>query len=317
MHSADFGRLTTFVAVAECGSFGGAAVKLGVSASAVSQSIRTLEERLGVRLINRTTRRVGLTDAGERLLERLRPTLAQLGDALEDMNSFRESPAGALRLSVSSLALSLIITPMMGPFLHAFPDITLELTVEDGDGDLDGRKDAGVRTFDRIPQDMIAVRASPASRMVAVAAPGYLARWGRPTAPADLAHHNCIRFRYPSGEIHPWVFEVDGRRAEAAVEGTLVTDTSDLVLKAAAEGMGMAYTVESHAAALIATGALTVVRGEMSTPFPGWFVYYPSRRQMPAALRAFIHALTRERDEAPGPRRPLRAGREPAPLNGG
>ena len=251
--------------------------------------MRALEDGLGVRLLNRTTRSVALTEAGAHLLARTAPALTELDAAFDGLNAFRAEPAGVLKLSVSPLSLSLVVGPMAPRFLAAHPAIKLELLLSDH-ADLDAGMDAGVRSQAVIPQDMVAVRVSEPSRFLAVASPAYLAARGLPERPADLAGHNCIQLRTKGG-LYPWTFIEDGRRTEAKVSGSLVTDDSHLALRAAAEGVGVAYVVESHAAAALASGALEPLMLDHAVPFPGFFLYYPSRRHVPAPLKLFTQFL--------------------------
>ncbi|MET0273391.1 MAG: LysR substrate-binding domain-containing protein [Phenylobacterium sp.] len=286
--------MTTFVAVAERGSFAKAAGALGRSTSTVSHAIRTLEEGLQIRLINRTTRSVALTEAGERLLARIQPLLGELADAVESLNEFRDEPRGRLRLSVSSMGLSVIVASVVRDFTAAYPDVTLEVTVDDEEGDLlDGRADAGIRGLGRIPKDMITVRVGPATRWVAVASPEYLAQHGEPQALADLAAHNCILFRFASGAHYRWELQESGRTVEIPVSGTVVTDNIDLMVRAAVGGVGICYTNEAYAASHLEAGRLVVVLEAHALPMPGWYLYYPSRRNMPAALKAFLEFVRR------------------------
>jgi DNA-binding transcriptional LysR family regulator len=297
MQAADFPRLKTFIAVAERGSFVKAAEALSLSTSTVSQSIRVLEERLGVRLLNRTTRSVALTEAGESLLARARPALHELGSALEDLASFKESPSGTLRLVTSSMALSVVVAPVLRAFMDAHPKITLDTVVDDQVADLiDARIDAGIRSPDRIPQDMVAVRVLADGRRVAVASPDYLRRHGAPSTPGDLLDHNCIQLRLTNGAIHRWAFDDEhGRKVEVPVQGSLITDNVDLVLRAAIDGVGIGFTIESHAAQAIRDGLLHVVLEPYAPVFPGLFIYYPRQRHIPAPLRLFIDFIkTRE-----------------------
>jgi DNA-binding transcriptional LysR family regulator len=289
VRTSDFERLKVFAAVAERGSFVKAAGALGLSTSSVSQSVRALEDRLGLRLLNRTTRSVALTEAGARLLARASPALTELDAAFEDLNAFRAEPVGALKLSVSTLSLSLVVAPMVARFLAAHPAIKVELAISDH-ADLDAGMDAGVRNQSVIPQDMVAVRVSETSRFLAVASPAYLAAHGTPERPADLAGHNCIQLRTKGG-LYPWAFIEDGRRMEAKVSGSLVTDDGHLLLRAAAEGVGVAYVVETHAASCLASGALKPLLEDYAAPFPGFFLYYPSRRHVPAPLKLFAQFM--------------------------
>jgi DNA-binding transcriptional LysR family regulator len=292
MRGSEFAELASFVAIAERGSFVKAAAVLGVSTSALSQTMRTLEERLGVRLLNPTTRSVALTEAGERLLGRIRPAIEQLGTATEAVNAFRDRPAGTLRLNAASLATGVVIAPSLGAFNAAYPDITLDITVDDGSTDIvEGHFDAGIRPGWRIERDMIATRISPESRLIAIASPDYLARHPGPVDPQDLHHHNCIRFRLTTGAIFRWGFEKNGERVEFLPEGSIVTNNVDLSVGAALDGIGIGYMLEGYIAPLIATGRLVPVLEDWALHFSGLHIFYPSRRQMPLPLRAFIEFL--------------------------
>ncbi len=286
----DFERLRVFAAVAKKGSFVKAAGALGISTSSVSQSIRALEDGLGLRLLNRTTRSVALTEAGAHLLARIQPALDDLDGAFEDLNAFRGQPAGALKLSVSSLSLSTVLAPVLPRFLAAHPAIRVEVVISD-EADLDASLDAGIRSPQSIPQDMVAMRVGEPSRFLVVAAPDYLSVFGRPLHPRDLARHNCIQLR-SAGALHPWIFVEDGRRFAADVSGSLVTDNGQLVLSAAIDGAGVAYVIENQAQTALSTGALQPLLEAYAAPFPGWFLYYPSRRHMPAPLKVFAQFLT-------------------------
>jgi DNA-binding transcriptional LysR family regulator len=294
MPSADLSRLTAFVAVAERGSFARAAGALGRTTSTVSHAIRALEDELQIRLLNRTTRSVTLTEAGERLLTRVRPILADLGDALGSLDDFRDEPRGRLRLSVSSLGLEMVVARMLPGFAKAYPDVVLEAVVDNETGELkEGREDAGVRGLALIPQDMITVRVSPPGRQVAVASPDYLRRHGTPKTLADLASHRCVQFRLGSGAAYRWEFQDAGRRVEVAVAGALVTDNMEVVLRAAMDGVAIAYTNEAHARPHLDAGRLKIVLERHALPFDGWHLYYPSRRNMTGPLRAFAEYARR------------------------
>ena len=291
MRASDFEKLKVFAAVAERGSFVKAAAHLGLSTSSVSQTIRTLEDRLNLRLLNRTTRSVALTEAGAFLLARVRRATADLDEALEGLNAFRADPAGLLKLSVSNLSLSMIVAPTVARFLAAYPAIQVEVTISD-EADLDAGVDAGIRSQAVIPQDMVAVRVGEPSRFLAVASPDYIAAHGRPERPGDLIRHNCILFRTKGGGLYPWIFLENGRRIEAPVSGSLVTDNGNLILSAAADGAGIAYVIETYAMARLARGDLEPLLGSYAAPFPGFFLYYPSRRHMPLPLKLFAEFLT-------------------------
>jgi DNA-binding transcriptional LysR family regulator len=296
MRGAEFAQLSAFAAIAEHGSFVRAAAALGVSTSTLSQTMRALEERLGVRLLNRTTRSVAPTEAGDRLLARIRPALAELGSAVEAVNAFRDRPAGTLRLNVASLAGRMVIAPIVARFLAAYPAIALDLTVDDGMIDIvGGRFDAGIRAGRWIERDMIAVRISAESRLLAVASPDYLARHPSPAVPQDLQHHNCIRFR-GAGAVFRWEFEKGGERTEVSVEGSLITTDIDLMLRAGLDGVGICYMLEGYVAPHLTEGRLVRLLDDWAPRYAGYHVFYPSRRQMPAPLKVFIDFL---RDAAP------------------
>jgi DNA-binding transcriptional LysR family regulator len=304
MRTSDFERLRVFAAVAERGSFVKAAGALGVSTSSVSQSIRALEDRLGLRLLNRTTRSVALTEAGAHLLDRVRPAMSELDAAFSDLNAFRAEPVGALKLSVSTLSMSMVVQPMVARFLAAHPAIKVELVLAD-QADLDASLDAGIRNKAVIPQDMVAVRVSEPSRFLAVASPAYIAAHGTPAHPSDLVRHNCLQFRMKGGGFYPWGFIDGGRRVEAQASGSLVADNGHLILSAAVDGAGVAYVIESHAQAYLDSGALQPLLEDYAAPFPGFFLYYPSRRHVPLPLKLFADFLTAEQSRRPA------AGEEP------
>ena len=254
---------------------------------------------------------MALTEAGEQLLSRVQPLLDELSEALGELDEFRNAPRGRLRLSVSSLALSLVVASVLRSFTNAFPGVTLDVVVDDEVGDLvEGREDAGVRSLARIPKDMITARIGPPSRLVAVASPDYLRRHGVPRTPADLAEHKCVQFRFASGAVYRWEFLEGDRRIEAPMGVAVVTDNIDFLLRAALDGVAISYTLEQHAAPHIAAGRLRTVLDPFSMPYDGWFLYYPSRRNMPGPLKAFLEFLRRPEiaqaiagEVAPAPRR--------------
>ena len=290
----DLTRLTAFVAVAERGSFARAAGALGRTTSTVSHAIKALEDELQIRLLNRTTRSVTLTEAGEQLLTRMRPILSDLDQALGSLDAFRTEPRGRLRLSVSSLGLEMVVARLLPGFAQAYPDVMLEAVVDNETGDLsEGREDAGVRGLALIPQDMITLRVSPPGRQVAVASPDYLRRHGAPATLGDLATHRCVQFRLGSGAPYRWEFLEGGRKVDISTPGALVTDSMDIVLRAALDGVGIAYTNEAHARPHLDAGRLLVVLEPYALPFDGWHLYYPSRRNMPGPLRALAEYVRR------------------------
>jgi DNA-binding transcriptional LysR family regulator len=292
LRTSDFEKLKVFAAVAERGSFVKAAGALGLSTSSVSQAIRTLEDRVGLRLLNRTTRSVALTEAGTHLLERVRPALETLESAFETLNAFKAQPAGTLRLSVSNLSMSMVVAPAVGRFLTLYPAIKVDVIIGEDADLLDASVDAGIRARSSIPQDMVALRVGERSRILAVASPLYLAAHGRPLRPDDLVGHNCIQYRARAGSSYRWTFLEDGRKVDTTVAGSLVTDNIELVLRAAADGVGIAYVVETFARPLLASGQLEPLLEDFAPPFPGWFLYYPSRRHMPLPLKLFAQFLT-------------------------
>ncbi len=292
MRTSDFEKLKVFAAVAERGSFVKAAHRLGLSTSSVSQAIRTLEDRIGLRLLNRTTRSVALTEAGAHLLARVQPALEELENAFETLNAFKMQPSGTLRLSVSNLAMSMVVAPIVGRFLTTHPAIKVEVIINEQSDLLDATVDAGIRSQDDIPQDMLAIRVGEHSRVLAVASPDYIAEHGRPERPQDLVDHNCIQYRLRSGALYRWLFVAEGRRAEAQVAGSLVTDNIELALRAAVDGVGVAYVIETYARPQLDSGKLVPLLEAYAPPFPGWFLYYPSRRHMPLPLKLFAEFLT-------------------------
>jgi DNA-binding transcriptional LysR family regulator len=292
MRRPELGEMNAFVTVAQRCSFAKAAVQLGISRSRLSETIRGLEDSLGVRLLNRTTRSVAPTAAGERLLARLRPLLDDFDTVLESINAFRDKPAGLLRLTVLPPAANLMLAPLLSRFLAQYPAIDLEISVDAALTDIvAGRFDAGIRPGERVERDMIAVRIGEEMRGVLVAAPDYLARHPRPTSPRDLEAHSCIRFRFPSGMIAPWQFEKKGKQVEVAVEGRLTVNDEELAIRAAVDGVGVLYTALGYAAPEIKAGRLVPLLEDWRPRLAAIFLYYPSRRQIPLPLQAFIEFL--------------------------
>jgi DNA-binding transcriptional LysR family regulator len=290
MSELDLADLNAFAAVARQRSFRGAATRRGVSASTLSEAVRRLEARLGVRLLNRTTRSVTPTEAGTRLLERLVPALGEVSAALDAVNGFRDSPSGTLRLNVPTIVARLILPPIVEGFLKAHPGVTLEITAEDSFIDvLAAGFDAGIRFDERLEQDMIAEPIGPrVQRFVAAASPAYLAARGRPPHPEDLLGHACIRHRFASGVSPPWEFERDGEVVRISPTGPLIATTVELEVSAAIAGIGVICSFEEYLAPALASGALEPVLEDWWQSFSGPFLYYASRRHMPAPLRAFI-----------------------------
>jgi DNA-binding transcriptional LysR family regulator len=286
---ADLPALSLFAAVAARRSFRGAARDLGLSVSAVSHAINGLEASLGVRLLARTTRSVAPTEAGQRLLDGLEPALAAIADAVEVATAAERRLTGTLRISVPRSAAEMLLVPIAVAFTRAHPGVEIEIRAQDGFRDIVAEGfDAGVRFAESLDQDMIAVPLGPPQRGAIVAAPDYLARHGTPADPQDLHRHVCVRRRFPSGGLYLWELEKDGIAQSIPVTGTLVLDDDGLVAEAARGGAGLAYLFEAQVAADIAAGRLIRVLDAWCPPFPGFFLYYPSRRQMRPLLRSFV-----------------------------
>jgi len=285
--------LDAFSAVARRRSFRAAATLRGVSPSTLSDAVRRLEASLGVRLLNRTTRSVTPTEAGSRLLERLTPALSEIGAALDAVNAFRLSPLGTLRLNVPWTVASLVLPPIITGFLKANPGISVEVTTEEGIIDVFAAGfDAGIRYDERLEQDMIAVPIGPRSQRFALAAsPTYLAAHPMPLHPRDLLDHACLRHRFPSGAMPAWEFERNGEMVRIAPQGPLTTSAIDLELGSAIDGLGIIYSFEAWLAPALGSGTLLPLLTDWWQRFSGPLLYYPSRRHMPAPLRAFVDYL--------------------------
>jgi DNA-binding transcriptional LysR family regulator len=285
--------LSAFVLVAREGSFTKAAAQLGVSQSALSQTIRALEERLGIRLLTRTTRRVAPTDAGERLLNTIGPRLDGIEDDLAALGELRDKPAGSIRITASDHAASSILLPKLLPLLAGYPDIQLEINTDYRMIDIvEQRFDAGVRLGEHLAKDMIAVRIGPDARMAVVAAPAYLGTRARPEKPQDLTGHECINVRLPThGGLLPWDFNKDGRAVNVRVDGSLILNGFPQVLQAALAGAGLAFVLEDTVQAHLADGSLVRVLDDWCAVFPGYHLYYPSRRQPSSAFALVVDAL--------------------------
>jgi DNA-binding transcriptional LysR family regulator len=292
MRREELGSLAMFLAVAEERSFTRAAAKLGISQSALSHAMRRLEAKLGLRLLTRTTRSVAPTDAGERLIETLRPALRDIDDRIAALTDLRERPAGTIRISTPEHAARTLLWPVVDRLTADHPDIHVELNVEPAFTDIVAERfDAGVRLGERLEQDMIAVRIGPRLRMATVGAPAYFARHGKPETPHDLARHQCINLRMVSGSVYTWEYEKDGRELNVRVEGQLVLNDANLIVAAAVAGHGLAHLVEDRAAPLIADGTLVRVLEPWCEPFDGYYLYYPSRRQPSQAFSLFLEAI--------------------------
>ncbi|HME22023.1 MAG TPA: LysR family transcriptional regulator [Acetobacteraceae bacterium] len=285
--------LVAFVAVAKERSFTRAAAQLGVSQSALSQTVRGLEERLGLRLLTRTTRSVAPTEAGERLLRALGPKFDEIDADLAALSELRDKPSGSIRITTHEHAAETVLCPALVKLLPDYPDIKVELVIDYGLTDIAAEGyDAGVRVGEQIAKDMIAVRVGPDMRMAVVGAPAYFATHKRPKTPQDLTAHNCINLRLPTyGGLYAWEFEKNGRELKVRVEGQLVFNGTTLILSAALAGCGLAYLPEDQVQTHLSTGRLIRVLADWCQPFSGYHLYYPSRRQPTPAFTLLVDAL--------------------------
>ena len=294
MRGSDFAELKAFVAVVERQSFARAAEHLGLSPSALSQTIRQLEGRIGARLLNRTTRSVAPSASGELLYRRVAPLFREMAAAVAEASEATGKISGTLRINTLGIAARTLIAPRLSRFHQAHPDVVLDIVVDDALADIvEGRFDAGIRVGNRLEKDMVAVRLTPDLNMVAVASPDYLARRGTPMSPADLHQHTCINWRLQmDGRHYRWEFKKRGRQMEVAVDGPIVTNHADIGIAAALDGLGIAYHFERDGVAeLLEQGRLVQVLADWSISRPGLFLYYPNRRHRPALLGAFIDCL--------------------------
>jgi len=293
MALADLNDLQAFIEVARQGSFTRAAAQLGVSQSALSQTLRNLEARLGLRLLTRTTRSVGTTEAGERLLRAVGPALEEIDAGLAALNELRERPAGTLRITAADHAVTTVLWPALLRLLPDHPDIQVEVVIDYGLTDIAAaRCDAGIRSGELVARDMIALRVGPDLRTAVVGSPQYFASCVPPLAPQDLTVHRCINLRLPTlGGIYAWEFEKDGQALEVRVRGQLVFNGTAPMLEASLAGFGLAYVPEDMVQAHIAQGRLIRVLADWCPPYPGYHLYYPSRRQPTPAFQAFLNAL--------------------------
>jgi DNA-binding transcriptional LysR family regulator len=290
MRATRFAELTAFVAVAERKSFTRAADDMSMSSSTLSQTIRGLEDSLGVRLLNRTTRSVELTEAGSQVLERVRPLLSDFAAVLGSVSQSRDKPAGRLRLTVPPPVASFVLPALLRRFLTQYPEVVVDITVESSLMDLIAeRYDAGIRVGSRVPRDMIAIRITDDLHFAVVASPAYLARHPSPETPQDLSTHNCLRTRFESGTFEPWRFTKDGKIVEIDVDGTLIVNKPEPLVRAALDGVGILHVLRGYVSPWISSGKLIpLLETWMPPPSEAFFLYYPSRRQNPAVLAAFI-----------------------------
>ena len=301
MRRADLADLTAFVAVADNLSFRAAASHIGVTPSALSHTMRHFEERLGFRLLNRTTRSVSLTDAGMRLLDRLRPAVEQISRGLDDLKGEQGHPFGQLRLYVTHLFGAAVIAPIWARFLSTFPDVQLEIHADAAPADIVAKGfDAGIGPKDWAAADMIAVRVMGPMRVAVVGAPAYFARRRPPRTPDDLARHSCVQYRRAAdGTMFEWAFERHGKSRRISVDGRVIVNDTNLAVRAAADGLGIAYAAEAVADPFLRSGQLVRVLEDWTPAFEGFFLYYPGHRQVPVALRALIDMLRGARGSAP------------------
>jgi DNA-binding transcriptional LysR family regulator len=289
---AGISELTAFITIADERSFRAAAKKLGVSPSALSHAMRSLEEHLGFRLLNRSTRSVGVTDAGEKLLVRVRSAIADLDDAISEVSSSLNQPSGSLRISASESGAKALIRDVLPGFLVQYPDIHVEFVVDTKLVDIvaDGF-DAGIRAFEDVPRDMIAIRFGAPMRFAAVASPAYVSQFGSPQIPHDLMHHRCIRFRFESGAIYRWELNDHGEPIVLNVNGPVTLGNINAMIEAALAGIGIAWVPESQVTEYVQSGQLVRFFEELSPIFPGLSLYYPANRHPPIALRLFAEAV--------------------------
>jgi DNA-binding transcriptional LysR family regulator len=289
----DLYDLAAFAVVAKQGSFTRAAAELGMSQSALSHAMKSLEERLGVRLLSRTTRSVSTTEAGETMLRSLRPALEDIASGVDAVGAMRGKASGTVRVTATRHAVSKVVMPKLPRFLSSHPDIRVEMIVEDSLIDIVAERiDAGIRFGDIVEKDMIAVRIGPDIRMAVVGAPSYFVGHKVPRTPRELSGHRCINYRrVRSGWVYAWDFEDKGRPFQVRVEGPLSFNNGDLIREAALAGQGLAYVFDDDVAADVKAGRLKRILERWCPTFPGYYLYHPSRRQTPPALAAFIAAL--------------------------
>ena len=288
----DLTELANFLELAKHRNFRKAGLELGISASALSHALRAFEERFGVRLLNRTTRSVTLTAAGEALYAAVTGPFDEIGRAVDVLNQFRDAPMGRVKLSVPSEAATFLIGPMVATFLERYPDVELEISINNHMIDvIDGGFDAGIRYGGTVPEDMVAQRLSRDVRWLVVAAPSYLERHGVPAHPNDLLNHRCIRLRIGDDSIYRWEFERGSEKLEVSAPGSLVVDQGVVGLAAVKEGAGLMYVCDPMVRDLIDQGVVKTVLDDWTPMGPGFHIYYSSRRQLPAAMRLFIDVV--------------------------
>ncbi|MBR8094348.1 LysR family transcriptional regulator [Burkholderia cenocepacia] len=291
----DFFSFTVFLAVAARRSFRGAATELEITPSAVSHSVKALERRLGVRLLNRTTRSTSLTEAGERLAAKLRPAVSIIDEAMREVDDLRSAPSGTVRINASEGAIRLILRPVLARFLKSYPEVHLDIVSDGRLTDIVAAGfDAGIRLAEAVPQDMVAIPLMGNVRFAAVASPAYFAAHGRPATPHDLYRHDCIRFRFESGSIYQWEFERRGVSETIDVSGSLTLTDQPLMVDAAMDGIGIAFVPDHLVIEPLRDGRLERVLDDWCAPFPGLRLYYPGHRHVSQALRALIAFIKSE-----------------------
>lgn len=293
MARSDLPDITAFLAVAREGSFTKAAAMLGVSQSALSQTVRNLEARLGLRLLRRTTRSVSPTEAGERLIQSVGPKLDEVEAELAALSALRDKPSGTVRIAAGEHSAQWLLWPVIARLLPDYPDIAIEIVVDNGLTDIVAQRlDAGVRLGEQVARDMVAVRIGPDLRMAVVGTPGYFKRHPKPKTPQDLTAHNCINIRLPTaGGLYAWEFEKGGRALKVRVEGQLVFNSAALVVEAARAGVGLAFVPQERVQAQVESGELVRVLVDWCPSFAGYHLYYPSRRQPTPAFAVVVNAL--------------------------
>jgi len=292
----DLFALNVFLAIANHRSFRAAALELGVTPSAISHSVKSFEHRLGVRLFNRTTRSVSLTEAGERLAAKLRPAMSSITEALRETNDLRGVPAGTVRINASDVAIRMLLLPILARFRRNYPQVHLDIVTDGRLGDIVAEGfDARIRLAEAVPQDMIAVRLTETTRFAAVASPAYLATRDRPAVPQDLYQHDCIRFRFESGAIYRWEFERNGVAEIINVNGPLTLTDQTLMVEAAIAGLGIAFVPDFLVIDAVRMRRLERLLDSWCPPFPGVCLYYPGRRHVSSGLRALIETIKGER----------------------
>lgn len=288
----DLTAFTAFLAVAAHSSFRGAAAELNITPSAISHAIKTLEQRLNARLFNRTTRSVSLTDAGQRLAEKLRPAMASIEGALQAVNDDADTPRGTVRINASEGAIRLVLKPVLARFLRQYPQVHLDIVSDGRLGDIVSEGfDAGIRLTEAVPKDMVAVAVTEPMRFAAIASPAYLGKHGRPLLPLELHQHDCIRFRFESGAIYRWEFERHGITERVNVDGPITLTDQPLMVDAAMDGIGIAFVPEHLAVEGLAEGRLERILEDWCPEFPGLSLYYSGHRHVPSGLKALIRVL--------------------------